>query len=482
MKKRRILISVLLLCLLISGCASPAPAQSRMKAEPAPSAAAEPARELPAESPAASAELSPFIGNWKLYAQEGDVISATHEELEEQAERLGVDPAVVMSATLRGDGTLSLCVYGMLAEGSWTDSGDGTGVFSVNGQDCGMRADGGFLRVDMKAYLCVFEPGEKSADELAAAIPAQPDPGAQMPEQKPGDPRLVGEWRFYDRDSADPALRIAHEELEKLLEQGRDYAGAYTLSIGDDGWFKATDFTGFERNNWTDNGDGTGTLTLNGESCRISAEDGFLLLSAPDSVTRYERTAELGSPMAKDEEDRKGVVVEKLEGDSFPDRYLVRAEDGALYECEYIGFEELEPGTEVTVSKWGRDWMAEPSSGWGPAPAETEPPLFTTAEGITLDDLSVQLAGGSVWSFSCTLTNPTGKDAEFDPSLFTLKHADGTELKTMAPYVSGDLLRAGTTYYRISITIGKADAVELGEEISFWYDGTFLRTVTAKEF
>ena len=269
------------------------------------------------------------------------------------------------------------------------------------------------------------------------------------------------------------------------IAQGQDYAADYTLSIGDDGWFKATDFYGFERNNWTDNGDGTGTLSVDGETCRISAEGGFLLLTAPDSVTRYERTAEVGNPMEKDAEDMSGVVLEKCAGDFGFDRYLVQAEDGETYECEYIGFEELKPGTEVTMEKWGRDWMIEPKDegfSFGQGSAETPPPLYTTKDGITLDDLSVQLAGGKVWSFSFTLTNPTEKDAEFDPSLFTLKRADGTELKTMAPYVSKDQVHAGTTYFRISISIGRADAVQLGEEISFWYDGSCLGTVTAEEF
>ena len=347
-----------------------------------------------------------------------------------------------------------------------------------------MNMADGLLRVDMKAYICVFEPSAMSAEEAAAAVPATPDFSYQMPEQKPGDPRLVGEWRFYDRDSADAALVIAHGDLPKLKEQGKDYAADFTLSIGEDGWFKATDFYGFERNNWTDNGDGTGTLSVDGKSCRISVEDGYLLLTAPDSVTRYERTAETGDPMAEDAEDMSGVVVIKLKNDSSPDRYLVLAEDDELYECEYIGFEDLAPGCKVTMEKWGRDWMIEPADD-GPASApaaETPAPLYTTKDGITLDDLSVQLAGGKVWSFSCTLTNPTAKDAELDPSLFVLRRADGTELKTMAPYVSKDRVSAGTTYFRTSITIGKAEAVQMGEEISFWYDGTFLGTATAREF
>ena len=510
-KKKKILVVFLTAALVLAlfGCATGQSLPAAQEGAPVEASAAAPAEptEAPADAPAEQAEvpaevsdtpteepeaadapaaLSPFAGNWKLCAQEGDIISFTHEELEAQAAESGLDLASVMSATLREDGTLSLCIYGMLAEGVWTDSGDGSGVFTVNGQDCDMNVADGLLRVDMKAYVCVFEPGELSAEEAAAAVPEMPVVGYEPPEQKHGDPRLVGEWRFYDRESDDPQLRVAHEDLPKLKQQGKDYAADCTLSIGDDGWFKATDFYGFERNNWTDNGDGTGTLFVDGETCQISAEDGFLLLTASDSVTRYERTAELGDPMAEDEEDMLGFVLEKLAGDHFPRLYLVLAVNGETYQCQHYGFEELEPGTEVRLSPLGKSWRIEPADdglGFSSGPAaETPPPLYTTADGITLDDPVVRLAGGRLWSFAYTLANPTDKDAEFDPSLFVLKRADGTELRTMAGYVSRDQVQAGTTYYRVSITIGKADAVRLGEEISFWYDGTFLGTVTASEF
>ena len=411
-------------------------------------------------------------------------MSSTHEELVAQAAQSGMDLATMMSTTLREDGTLDLCIYGSLVHDVWTDNGDGTGTFHVNGYDCAMNVDDGFLRIDMIAYISVFEPCEQSAEENAAAAEL-PSFDYQKPEQQSSDSRLVGDWRFYAMDSDDASLRVRHEDLPELLKKGMDYAGDYTLSLDSDGWYKFCDFYGFERGIWTDTGSDTGSIVVNGDKCLLSIEDGMLVLESPDCVIRYERTSDVGSAMVDDDEEISGVVLEKLAGDYFPDRYRVQGEDGEIYECEYIGFEDMEPGTAVTISKWGKDWMAEPVDDGFPFSSKDEEPkqhLYTSESGITVDDLDVRLAGGKIWSFAYTLANPTDKDAEFDPSLFVLKGADGKEIPTRAKSVSKDQVSAGTTYFRISISIGTADALKLGDVVSFYYDGVFLDKVTAKEF
>ena len=560
----------------------------------------------------AAADASPFVGNWKIYAMEGDM-PVPHEQL------VGTFMDSI-AVTLHENGTLSLNMFGEIVEDRWTDNGDGTGVFNVNGYTCQMTVQDGFLRVDMGAGMAnsfyVFEKSAQSAEELAGSTAI--DWGAvseeysyRPPEQEKSDSLLVGEWRFYSRESGKPERNVPHEKLPELREQGRDYANMETLSIEDDGDFRITDFNGFERNAWTDTGDGSGTLSVNGENCTISIEDGLLVLRASDSVTRYEKTVSIGTtgylvavpadyaegevteeekkddqiayyrsekhlmdfdvyqfpsggqsltdyaaaeakeygaaevesleingvPFAlyyseemydggsyrvanylfaagddfgelsfwldgedaaaltgqilsslsakkPQQEELHGIVAEKLAGNFFPDRYSVRGDDGELYEAEYIGFEDLEPGVNVTLSRWGdRDWTIELENGWPRSDDTLEIPkgAYTTADGIVIDELSVRLTGGRIWSFGYAIHNPNDRTMYFDPSPFVLKTADGTEIKTAAPYVSADEVWANNVT-RVSTTIMSPELVNLGDEISFWYDGTFLGTVIAQEF
>lgn len=557
----------------------------------------------------AAADASPFVGNWKIYSMEGDM-PVPHDQL------AGTFMDSI-AATLSADGKLSVNMFGEVVEDVWTDNGDGTGIFNINGYACQMSVRDGFLWIDMGAGMSnsfyVFEKSEQSADELAGSTVI--DWGAvseeysyQMPEQEEINSLLVGQWRFYSRESSDPTASVAHEALAERKAQGEDYANDCTLSIEADGWFKITDFTGFEQNNWTYNGNNTGSLNMNGESCTLSIEDGLLALRAPNSVTRYEKTAPIGTtgyfvvipadyvqgevtererqddmvayyrsdahlmdfdvyqfaaegrnlaeyataeaeeygaagieeikvndiPLAlyyseeqyddsvyrvanylftagddfgelafwldgedaealtaqiigslfekREQQDVHGIVLEKLPSD-FIDRYSVRGDDGELYEGEYIGFEDLEPGDEVTLSRRGSDWRIEKEDDWSWPHNEPKIPegVYTTTDGIVIDELSVRLAGGRSWSFGYALHNPKDETMYFDPSPFVLKTADGTEIKTAAPYVSKDEIWANNVT-RVSVTIMSPELVNLGDEISFWYDGTFLGTVTAQEF
>ena len=559
----------------------------------------------------AAADASPFVGNWKIYAMEGDM-PVPHEQL------AGTFMDSI-AATLREDGTLSINLLGELVEDVWTDNGDGTGIFNANGYSCPMTVQDGFLRIDMGAGIAnsfyVFEKSAQSAEALAGSTATdwaavENEYGYHMPEQVKSDSLLVGEWRFYSSESGDPEQNIPHEKLPELKEQGRDYAGDWTLQIGDDGWFKITDFNGFEQNTWTDTGDSRGKLNANGQDCTISIEDGLLVLRASDSVTRYEKTVAVGTtgclvavpadyaegevteaekkddqiayyrsekhlmdfdvyqfpaegqtladyaakeakeygadevknieingvPLALyyseekydgtsyrvanylfaagedfgelsfwldgedaealseqiisslsmkklPQEDLYGEILKKLPGD-FIDVYQVRVDDGTLYEAEYIGFEDLEPGTAVILSQWGgRDWTIELKDASSRPHSKPQIPagVYTTADGIVIDELSVHLAGGQTWGFGYALHNPGDKTVYFDPSPFVLKTADGTEIKTAASYVSADEVWAGNVT-RVSTTIMSPELVHLGDEISFWYDGSFLGTVIAQEF
>ena len=68
----------------------------------------------------AAADASPFVGNWKIYAMEGDM-PVPHEQL------AGTFMDSI-AASLRENGTLSVNMLGEVVEDVWTDNGDGTGI------------------------------------------------------------------------------------------------------------------------------------------------------------------------------------------------------------------------------------------------------------------------------------------------------------------------------------------------------------------
>ena len=91
------------------------------------------------------------------------------------------------------------------------------------------------------------------------------------------------------------------------------------------------------------------------------------------------------------------------------------------------------------------------------------------------------LAGGRMWSFGYALENPTGSLQTFDPSKFELRNSDGIAVSTYASFVSADEVKPGVPL-RTSVNIGMKDALNLGDEIYFFYDGVFLGTAVAREF
>lgn len=455
-------------------------------------------------APASAAyDSSPFVGNWKIYSQEGST-PMTHEELLAMAE-MGMDMANSMIVTFRDDGTMKINVFGETIEGTWTDNGDGTGTFGMEGEFLPMAVVNGFLMVDMGTDKTVFEPANTSADDVSIGFPSlleeyvnqiEQQVETVMPKEETIVSPLVGEWRFYSMESGDPDQNIPHAALPGLRDEGRDYAGKYTLTFMDDGWFKFCNFYGFEQNNWTDGKDGAVTVYADGKSWDCTIEDGLLVLRSGDNVMRYERTVPIGTtgyyvavpadyvPGEVTEEDRRddmvayyrsdkhlmdfdiyqfakdgrileeyaekeakefgadwidtvvfngvplvfyisqeqydgaeyrvanflfdagndfgeivfwldgpndgeeaaelteqilssifyrkpdpedvnGMIVMKLEGESFPDRYQVLGEDGEMYEGEYLfGFEDLEPGTAVILSWRNGKWSIELEDPW----------------------------------------------------------------------------------------------------------------------
>ena len=184
MKKIVSLLLIALLALALIGCGggkapqsaptaapakteAPAQAAEPAKAEEAPKAetptAAEPA---PAEAPAAAEpeNVSPFVGSWKLYAQEGG-LDQTHEQLLAQAEKMGLgdDLARFVTVTFRDDGTYSMSVYGGLADEVWEDNGDGTGAMRMEGKTMTLSVKDGMLISAGDDNVSSFEKTDRTA-------------------------------------------------------------------------------------------------------------------------------------------------------------------------------------------------------------------------------------------------------------------------------------------------------------------------------
>ena len=90
---------------------------------------------------------------------------------------------------------------------------------------------------------------------------------------------------------------------------------------------------------------------------------GKLIFSLDGSEEAAELTEQILSSIfyvQPEPEDLHGVIVKKLEGNAFPDRYLVQGDDGNSYEGEYFfGFEDLAPGTAVKLSRHNGDWSID---------------------------------------------------------------------------------------------------------------------------
>ena len=95
---------------------------------------------------------------------------------------------------------------------------------------------------------------------------------------------------------------------------------------------------------------------------------GKLIFSLDGSEEAAELTDQILSSIfyvQPEPEDLRGVIVMKLEGNAFPDRYLVQGDDGNSYEGEYLfGFEDLAPGTAVKLSWRNGDWSIDLEDPW----------------------------------------------------------------------------------------------------------------------
>ena len=258
------------------------------------------------------------------------------------------------------------------------------------------------------------EPEAAPAEEAVAPAPASP-PAAEKAVSS-----FLGTWKPYSQEGS---IAITHEQL---VEMG--YADQMSLTMNADGSMSVYLFGSTSQESWTDNGNGSGTVTISGETYPMKLENGMLAMDMGTYVAWYENG----------EHPTGGVPVAAPQA----------AENDQIK-----------------------------------LPAKSDAPAlpYTLGNGLTIDELSVVLAGGKMWSFGYALENPTGSMQSFDPSKFELRNSDGIAVSTNASFVSADEVKPGVPL-RTSVNIGMKDALNLGDEIYFFYDGIFLGTAVAREF
>ena len=269
----------------------------------------------------------------------------------------------------------------------------------------------------------VEAPTEKTADQQAGpeAAPVEESAApASAPASVEDTLSFLGTWKPYSQEGS---IAISHEQL---VEMG--YADQMSLTMNADGSMSVYLFGSTSQESWTDNGNGSGTVTISGETYPMKLENGMLAMDMGTYVAWYENG----------EHPTGGVPVAAPQA----------AENDQIK-----------------------------------LPAKSDAPAlpYTLGNGLTIDELSVVLAGGKMWSFGYALENPTGSMQSFDPSKFELRNSDGIAVSTYASFVSADEVKPGVPL-RTSVNIGMKDALNLGDEIYFFYDGIFLGTAVAREF
>lgn len=129
--------------------------------------------------------------------------------------------------------------------------------------------------------------------EAPAATEAPAETEAPAAAEAPAEPAaspLVGNWLYYSQEGFNGGSTVTHEEVEQYRAQGYGAMVDMILSIYEDGTCKLLWLGELSEGPWTDNGDGTGSVTLEGKTLTLSVEDGMLLSRADDNLSRFERT------------------------------------------------------------------------------------------------------------------------------------------------------------------------------------------------
>ena len=132
------------------------------------------------------------------------------------------------------------------------------------------------------------------AEEAPKAEPqtaAEPAPAeAPAPAEPAGVSPLVGSWLYYSQEGVNGGQTVTHEEVEQYRAQGYGAMIDMVLTINADGTCRLLWLGELSDGTWTDNGDGTGTMQMEGKTMTLSVKDGMLISTGDDNVSSFEKT------------------------------------------------------------------------------------------------------------------------------------------------------------------------------------------------
>ena len=132
----------------------------------------------------------------------------------------------------------------------------------------------------------VAEPAPAEAPAAAEPAPAEAPAAAEPENVSP----FVGSWLYYSQEGVNGGQTVTHEEIEQLRAQGYGSMVDMVLTINADGTCKLLWLGELSDGTWTDNGDGTGTMQMEGKTMTLSVKDGMLISAGDDNISSFEKT------------------------------------------------------------------------------------------------------------------------------------------------------------------------------------------------
>ncbi len=263
------------------------------------------------------------------------------------------------------DGWFKFCNFYGFEQNNWTDGKDGAVTVYADGKSWDCTIEDGLLVLRSGDNVMRYERTVPiGTTGYYVAVPADYVPGEVTEEDRRDD--MVA---YYRSDK-----HLMDFDIYQFAKDGRileEYAEKEAKEFGAD-WIDTVVFNGVPLVFYISQ------EQVDGAEYRVAnflfdagndfGEIVFWLDGPNDGEEAAELTEQILSSIfyrKPDPEDVNGMIVMKLEGESFPDRYQVLGEDGEMYEGEYLfGFEDLEPGTAVILSWRNGKWSIEREDPW----------------------------------------------------------------------------------------------------------------------